>query len=139
MSSISAETASRRSACPIACTLDLVGDRWTLLVLRDLFGGKGRFEEFCASPEGIATNVLADRLERLERGGFATRAQDPDGGRRVVYSLSDRGRSLLPVLRAFREWGLAHLAGTSTLEFEKMRAKARSGGARRKTRRGGRS
>ena len=134
MSRTSTETASRRSDCPIACTLDLVGDRWTLLVLRDLHGGKRLFEEFCASPEGIATNVLADRLERLERAGLATRAQDASDRRRVVYALSERGRSLSPVLRVLREWGLAHIARTSTAEFEKMRA-----AARRKTGRGGRS
>ncbi len=61
---------SRRSACPMACTLDIVGDRWTLLVIRDLLTGKKRYSDFLASPEKIPTNILADRLRRLEREGL---------------------------------------------------------------------
>ena len=116
---------ARRSSCPIACTLDLVGDRWTLLVLRDLFGSKRSFDAFLASPEGIATNVLADRLAKLERDGLVTRCRDLHDGRRVVYQLTRRGRSFAPVMRALRDWGLAHVPGTSTLEFKAMRRAAR--------------
>ena len=116
----------RRSDCPIACTLDLVGDRWTLLVLRDLFGGKRRFDEFLASPEHIATNVLSERLARLERERLVTRERDPDDGRRVVYRLTERGKSLGAVMRAIADWGLAHLEGTSTDRFDSMRGKRRA-------------
>jgi len=110
----------------VACTLDLIGDRWSLLVLRDLFGGKRRFDEFLASPEGIATNVLTERLARLERERLVTRERDPDDGRRVVYELTQRGRSLSSVLGAIRDWGLRHVPETSLQDFEKMREQARA-------------
>ena len=60
---------ARRSQCPVACSLDLIGDRWTLLVVRDLFPGKSRFGDFASSPEGIPSNILAERLKRLEAAG----------------------------------------------------------------------
>lgn len=101
----------RRSNCPIACTLDLIGDRWTLVVLRDLFMGKSRFDDL-AGAEGIATNVLAERLARLEHEGIVSRTRDPADARRVVYALTPRGRSLAPVLQAVAAWGLEHLRGT---------------------------
>lgn len=104
---------ARRSDCPIACTLDLVGDKWTLLVLRDLlFFGKRRFDEFASSPEGIATNVLSDRLARLEREQLVARERDPDDARRVLYSPTERAKSLRPVLRAIVQWGLDNVEGT---------------------------
>lgn len=102
----------KRSECPVACTLDLIGDRWTLLVIRDLFLGKRRFDEFRRSPEGIATNVLSERLARLENEGFVTRTHDPNDARRVIYELSERGRSLRPVMSAIVKWGLANVEGT---------------------------
>jgi DNA-binding HxlR family transcriptional regulator len=103
---------TRRSPCPIACALDLLGDRWTLLIVRDLFAGKSRFQDFVRSPEGIATNILTDRLNRLTAAGLieatpsATRAGSSD------YRLTPQGRSLYPVLEAVRDWALAHLPGT---------------------------
>src|SRR5437879_122450 len=112
--------AKRRSRCPVACTLDLVGDRWTLLVFRDLLGGKRRFDQFLGSPEGIATNVLADRLARLEAERLVSRRPDPTDGRRFVYALTRRGQSLKPVMTALRDWGLKHVEGTRTSDFEKM-------------------
>lgn len=96
--------------CPIACTLDLIGDRWTLLVLRDLWAGKSRFSEFLDSPEGIATNILATRLESLVASGLV--AREPDEGRARTYTLTQKGKSLRPVLTAIRDWGLAHIPGT---------------------------
>lgn len=118
------ETAARRSDCPVASTLDLVGDRWTLLVLRDLFGGKRRFDEFVSSPEAIATNVLSERLARLERERLVVRQRDTEDGRRVIYQLTARGKSLQPVITALRDWGLAHIEGTNTQQFASMRARA---------------
>lgn len=103
---------NRRSRCPVACTLDLLGDRWTLLVVRDLFAGKTRFSEFQRSPEGIATNILTDRLSLLIDHGLAERRLT-SGGKRATYHLTDKGRSLKPVLRAVRDWGLANIAGTA--------------------------
>ena len=105
---------NRRSRCPVACTLDLLGDRWTLLVVRDLFAGKSRFSEFQRSPEGIATNILTDRLTLLVDHGLAERRMTPTG-RRATYHLTDKGRSLKPMLRAVRDWGLANITGTAAL------------------------
>ena len=76
--------AERRSPCPVACTLDLVGDRWTMLVIRDLFLGRTRFRDFLASPEGIPTNILTERLERLCSAGLAERALASDGSGRPL-------------------------------------------------------
>lgn len=101
-----------RSTCPVACTLDLVGDRWTLLVLRDLMLGKQHFDELLASREGIATNVLSERLKRLSALGMVEVSIDPTNRRRKRYTLTERGKSFWPVLAALARWGLANLDGT---------------------------
>ena len=101
----------RRSCCPVACTLDLIGDRWTLLVVRDLFAGKTRFSEFARSPERIATNILSDRLEQLVQHRLVEKRTNA-AGTRATYHLTERGRSLRTVLGTVRDWGLAHLEGT---------------------------
>ena len=95
----------------MSCTLDLLGDRWTLLVVRDLFRGCSRYSEFLASPEGIATNILADRLGLLSRHGLVEK-RVPEGKRRATYRLTDKGRTLEPVLGAVAVWGLRELEGT---------------------------
>lgn len=95
-----------RSPCPVACLLDICGDRWTLLVIRDLMFGRSRFKDFSASPEGIPTNILSDRLARLLRHGLAEQVPAEDGSQRFGYRLTDKGRSLGPVLEAMRDWGL---------------------------------
>lgn len=98
-----------RSNCPISFALQILGDRWTLLVVRDLiFLGKRRYREFLESPEGIATNVLADRLKRLEAGGIVTRAPDPASRRSHLYLLTDKGLDLVPVLIELARWGAQH-------------------------------
>lgn len=102
----------RRSPCPVACTLDLLGDRWTLLVVRDLFAGKAHYGEFLASPEGIATNILAARLAMLQAAGIVRTSPSPVREGASRYELTARGRSLRPVLRAVAHWGLEHLPGT---------------------------
>jgi DNA-binding HxlR family transcriptional regulator len=105
---------SLRSRCPIAGALDLMGDRWTLLVVRDLlFYDKRRFADFLASPEGIATNILADRLERLERCGLIRRRRYRDRPPREEYHPTARGRDLVPVLRELIRWGQRHVPGTA--------------------------
>ena len=93
-----------RSLCPIATTLEIVGDRWTLLVLRDLFIGKTRFSDFLASPEGIATNVLTDRLGQVERAGLVTRRPYQLRPKRFEYALTEKGEALLPVLQEICRW-----------------------------------
>jgi len=95
-----------RSPCPISNALDLLGDRWTLLVVRDLFVGKRTYGEFQRSPEGIPTNILADRLKRLEKQGLIDRTPYQDRPIRYRYSLTEKGLALRPVLYAIAEWGL---------------------------------
>jgi DNA-binding HxlR family transcriptional regulator len=102
----------RRSTCPIACSLDVIGDRWTLLVVRDLLMGKTRFGEFLASPERIPTNVLADRVRRLEREGIVSSELYSQHPPRAEYRLTAKGRQLAPVLHAVGAWGLEHFPGT---------------------------
>jgi DNA-binding HxlR family transcriptional regulator len=103
-----------RSPCPIAGALDLLGDRWTLLVMRDLlFYDKRRFADFLASPEGIASNILAERLARLERCGLLARRRYLERPPREEYHPTPRGKELLPVLRELILWGQRHVPGTA--------------------------
>lgn len=102
-------SATWRSSCPIANSLDVVGDKWTLLVLRDLLDGKSRFSEFEKSPEGIPTNILTERLRRLEHHELVTRERD---GRRVDYRLTARGEAMRPILLAMADWGVNNVEGT---------------------------
>jgi DNA-binding HxlR family transcriptional regulator len=104
-----------RSACPIACALDEIGDRWTLLVIRDMhFFRKQRFEEFLQSPEKISTNILADRLKRLEHLGLVTKQPYSSHSQRMSYFLTNRGQKLGTVLEALAHWGLENIPGTTT-------------------------
>ncbi|MBW8877869.1 MAG: helix-turn-helix transcriptional regulator [Acidobacteria bacterium] len=104
-----------RSACPIANALDLLGDRWTLLVIRDLlFAGKRRFGDFLTSPEGIPTNILSDRLRRLEESGVVAKAPYQLHPARYEYQLTAKGRDLFPVLRALMEWARSHVPGVAS-------------------------
>ena len=100
-----------RSDCPIACTLDLIGDRWTLLIIRDLMLGKRRFSEFLAAGEGVTTNVLAARLKRLERAGLVERFRYQERPPRSEYRLTQAGKELAPVLNAMLDWGREHIPG----------------------------
>jgi DNA-binding HxlR family transcriptional regulator len=95
----------RRSTCPISNALEFVGDRWTLLVIRDLmFAGKRHFREFLQSEEAISSNVLADRLSALVENGIVTKSGDPSHSQKAVYSLTERGLDLLPVIVAMSAW-----------------------------------
>jgi DNA-binding HxlR family transcriptional regulator len=118
-SAASKEELTRRSPCPVACTLDLMGDRWTLLVIRDLFLGRARFRDFTASPEGIPTNILTDRLERLLQHKIIEQIPAEDGTKRLAYRLTDKGKALAPVLRAMRDWGLRWEKDTRVMEAVK--------------------
>ncbi len=106
---------THRSICPVACTLDIIGDKWTLLVIRDLACGKRYFNDFCRSPEKIATNILTDRLERLVSQELAEKFTDEPQGGREAYRLTNKGKSLEPVLTAVAQWGLAHIKGTKAM------------------------
>ena len=110
-------TPSRRSNCPIACTLDIIGDRWTLIVIRDLmFFDKQRFEQFLESPEQISTNILANRLKQLEELGLVKKQPYSNHSRRMNYQLTEKGQSLRPVLKVITAWGIKHLDNTKLPE-----------------------
>lgn len=97
-----------RSTCPVAGGLDLLGDRWTLLVLRDLFRGQHKFSELAASPEKIPTNILTERLHRLVAQGLATTELYQERPPRFAYYLTPKGAELFPVLRELGTWFNRH-------------------------------
>lgn len=98
-----------RSHCPVANTLDLFGDKWTLLIVRDLLLGKLRYGEFAQSPESIPTNILADRLKRLEQAGVVLKKAYCDKPIRFQYELTEKGKDLKPILEAMAEWSIKHV------------------------------
>lgn len=103
-----------RSPCPVACALDLFGDRWTLLVIRDLIQGGTRFKDFLASPEGIPTNILTDRLKRLLQHRVVIQVSDAAGSHHLAYQLTEKGRDFLPVVGALKDWGTKWEKGPRT-------------------------
>lgn len=106
----------QRSACPVASVLDIVGDKWTLIVVRDLFLGKHRFGEFQTSPESIPTNILAERLKRLEAAGLIKKEFYQDNPPRAEYFLTSQGAALGPILNAMRKWAEKYIPGVAILE-----------------------
>ena len=120
MPSAKRPAADLRSSCPISGALDLLGDRWTLLVIRDLFLGCQRYGELADGPEGIPTNILAERLVRLEASGIIRSEPYQRNPVRYAYSLTPRGLELKPVLGALAQWGRRHIAGTK-IPSEMMR------------------
>jgi len=109
-------TDCKRSSCPVACTLDLLGDKWTLLVVRDLLLGRHTYNALQSSPEGIPSNILAERLKRLEREGIVRRALYQERPPRYEYHLTGKGLDLGPVLHAMLSWGSVYLPGTMSKE-----------------------
>jgi len=105
-------TPLRRSICPVANTLDRIGDKWSLLLVRDMLAGKSTYGQFLESPEGIPTNILADRLKRLEQFGIITRSVYQERPVRYAYALTTQGKQLRVVLRAIADWGLENIGGT---------------------------
>ncbi|MDB5814871.1 MAG: hypothetical protein JWM03_507 [Rhodocyclales bacterium] len=96
--------------CPVALTLDLIGERWTILLLRDLLlHGPRRFQDFQDSLPGVAPNTLSTRLKAMEDNGLVQRRLYNDRPPRLEYVLTDKGKSLGPIVRALREWGSKHL------------------------------
>ena len=110
-----------RSGCPVSLGLDVFGDKWTLLVVRDLmFSGKRHFREIQGSDEGISSNILADRLKLLLAEGIVTKTDDPGHKQKVLYSLTEKGVALLPILMQISRWsyqyrpvGEMYLAGAA--------------------------
>jgi len=108
---------NRRSGCPLNASVEILGDRWSLLIIRDMMlRGFRSFKEFLESYERIATNILADRLRKLEAYGIISTARDPSDGRRLIYSLTAKGIDLAPVLTEMVLWAAAHeKTGNQTL------------------------
>ncbi|HZZ19487.1 MAG TPA: helix-turn-helix domain-containing protein [Opitutaceae bacterium] len=104
---------TRRSNCPIACSLDLVGDRWTLVIVRDLLRGLTKYGEFLGGEEGIPTNVLAERLVRLEEARLVTKTPYQQNPVRFSYELTAKGRTLAPVVGAIAMWGQKNFPGAA--------------------------
>jgi DNA-binding HxlR family transcriptional regulator len=99
-----------RSGCPINLSLEVFGDRWSLLIIRDMmFGGKRHFRELLRSEEGISSNILADRLRKLLGEGMITRADDPTHKQKAIYSLTGKAIDLVPVFAQLGAWGIRHL------------------------------
>jgi len=129
-----------RSGCPISLSLELLGDRWTLLIVRDLvFAGKTHFREFLQSDEGISSRTLAERLQTLQDEGIVTKSDDPTHKLKAIYRLTEAGIDLLPVLATLGAWGSKYrkadhemariavdLAAGGEAALEQMRKKLRA-------------
>ncbi len=115
MGTMNSKMTFKRSGCPITNALDILGDKWTLLVIRDLALGKKRYQEFMASSEGIASNILADRLKQLEASGLVTRRAYQQKPARYEYVLTEKGEGLRPILRALIVWGKTHFSITKVI------------------------
>jgi len=114
-----------RSTCSISCALDLIGDKWTLLIIRDaLFLGSKSFGEFRSSPEKIASNILTDRLQKLVAKGIMKKKRNADNKLKFDYTLTEIGKGLKPVLMAVGKWGNSTIKGTNSIE--EQIAKSRS-------------
>jgi DNA-binding HxlR family transcriptional regulator len=99
----------RRSGCPLNASVEMLGDRWSLLIIRDMMLlGYRSFKQFLNSHERIATNILANRLRRLQSYGIITSSPDPSDGRKLIYSLTKKGQDLAPVLTEMVLWAAAH-------------------------------
>ena len=108
----------KRSGCPINLSLEVFGDKWSLLILRDMiFGGKRHFRELLRSQEGISSNILADRLKMLVELGMLTKSDDPTHKQKAIYSLTEQGIELLPVLAQMSVWGRKYLPVTEELSI----------------------
>ena len=123
------KNAAHRSGCPINLSLEVLGDKWSLIVVRDImFGNKRHFRDLLTqSQEGIASNILVDRLDRLVTCGVLTKSSDPAHRQRVIYALTEMGISLVPVLAQLSVWGRHYLPVTPQLD---ARAKVLEDGGR---------
>jgi DNA-binding HxlR family transcriptional regulator len=98
-------TNNRRSDCPVSCSLDVWGDKWSLLIIRDLMNAKQcTYGDFLKAPEGIATNILASRLQNLEETGIIEKLAHPDSKAKVLYKLTKKGIDLLPIMIEINLW-----------------------------------
>ncbi|MBE9539402.1 MAG: helix-turn-helix transcriptional regulator [Proteobacteria bacterium] len=108
----------QRSLCPISLMLELLGDKWSLLILRDaILLDKRRYRDFLASPEGISTNILASRLKQLEGSGMLEKFPDPSDGKASLYVPTERGVKLLPLIVEAMRWGMSEFGESGVPEF----------------------
>src|SRR5258708_22184065 len=113
----------RRSGCPLNASVEILGDGWSLLIIRDMMlRGFRTYKEFMGSYEGIATNILADRLRKLIAHGIITTRRNPSDGRKVIYSLTPKGIDLAPVLTEMVLWAAAHEDTGNQALVREMRA-----------------
>jgi DNA-binding HxlR family transcriptional regulator len=106
-----------RSSCPVSCALDIFGDKWTLLIVRDLvFSGKRYFGDFQNSPEKISTNILSDRLKKLEEGHILLRRRDSANARKVIYMPTEKCLDLVPPIMELLRWGAKYVPGSNVHE-----------------------
>ena len=108
-----------RSYCPVNLGVEVFGDKWSLLILRDIMLGRRHFRELLQSDEGIASNILADRLAMLEREGLLTKSPDPAHKQKFVYSLTLKGIDLLPIFKEIGAWSLKY-APVDTKKYTQM-------------------
>jgi DNA-binding HxlR family transcriptional regulator len=113
----------KRSSCPVSCALDVLGDKWSLLVIRDImFMRKQYFRDFLTSPEKIASNILSDRLKKLEESNIVLRRRDPGNARRVIYTLTEKGLDLSPAIHELLRWGAKHEPASKAQELLTQRS-----------------
>ena len=109
-------TDCHRSRCPVSCLLDIIGDKWTLLVVRDLLFDKHTFKALQASPEKIPTNILSERLKRLENAGLVKRKLYQERPKRFAYYLTEKGQDLGPVMKSMMVWSNKYLPESYKME-----------------------
>ena len=118
------ETYKKRSECPLSCSLDVFGDKWSLLIIRDLmFGNKSTYNDFLKSDEGIATNILASRLKGLEENGIIEKTAHPDSKAKILYKLTSKGIDLLPIIMEVYIWSEKYLTVPSDIKATIKEAK----------------
>lgn len=118
------ETSKKRSDCPLSCSLDIFGDKWSLLIIRDLmFGNKCTYNDFLKSAEGIATNILATRLKGLEENGIIEKSAHPDSKAKILYRLTPKGIDLLPIIVEIYIWSDKYLTIPADLKATIKEAK----------------
>lgn len=107
--SMTLNTPYKLTLCPMTYVLEILGDKWSFLIIRDmLFKGCCRYKQFIESDEGVATNILADRLKKLTKHGLVTQCKDPDNGRQKLYHLTERGLDLIPSILQLIKWSGRH-------------------------------
>ncbi|MFT7589617.1 MAG: DNA-binding HxlR family transcriptional regulator [Limisphaerales bacterium] len=109
----------RRSDCPLSCSLEIIGDKWSMLILRDiLFFGKISYGDFLASKEGISTNILANRLKTMVAYGLLNKTVDATNRQKNIYTPTDKAKEIIPVLTSIGDWGGQHFDNTIPIPYQ---------------------